>query len=83
MTEARVREARQAPQPHGATSLSAADNRIRQSEGLPPQEGENELGFKMVKWISTIEFVHSFDHLGAGQGGYNKDHEFYGYRMPV
>jgi DMSO/TMAO reductase YedYZ molybdopterin-dependent catalytic subunit len=44
---------------------------------------ENELGFKMVKWISAIEFVHSFDHLGAGQGGYNEDHEFYGYRMPI
>ena len=44
---------------------------------------ENELGFKMVKWISAIEFVHSFADLGAGQGGYNEDHEFYGYRMPI
>jgi sulfoxide reductase catalytic subunit YedY len=44
---------------------------------------ENELGFKMVKWISTIEFVHDFSDLGAGQGGYNEDHEFYGYRMPI
>ena len=30
-----------------------------------------------------IEFVESFDHLGAGQGGYNEDQEFYGYRMPI
>lgn len=44
---------------------------------------ENELGFKMVKWIEAIEFVHDFTHLGAGQGGYNEDHEFYGYRMPI
>jgi len=44
---------------------------------------ENELGFKMVKWIGRIEFVHEFAHLGAGQGGYNEDHEFYGYRMPI
>ena len=44
---------------------------------------ENELGFKMVKWIAGIEFVHDFVHLGAGQGGYNEDHEFYGYRMPI
>jgi sulfoxide reductase catalytic subunit YedY len=44
---------------------------------------ENELGFKMVKWIVAIEFVHDFAHLGAGQGGYNEDHEFYGYRMPI
>jgi hypothetical protein len=28
---------------------------------------ENELGFKMVKWISTIEFVGDLGDLGAGQ----------------
>ncbi|MGO9449714.1 MAG: molybdopterin-dependent oxidoreductase [Candidatus Binataceae bacterium] len=44
---------------------------------------ENELGFKQVKWIEAIEFVRDFKHLGAGQGGYNEDHEFYGYRMPI
>jgi hypothetical protein len=22
-------------------------------------------------------------NLGSGQGGYNEDHEFYGYRMPI
>ena len=44
---------------------------------------ENELGFKMVKWIAAIEFVHDFRDLGAGRGGYNEDHEFYGYRMPI
>jgi sulfoxide reductase catalytic subunit YedY len=44
---------------------------------------ENELGFKMVKWIAAIEFVRDFADLGAGQGGYNEDHEFYGYRMPI
>jgi methionine sulfoxide reductase catalytic subunit len=44
---------------------------------------ENQLGFKMVKWIQAIEFVHDFSHLGAGQGGYNEDHEFYGNHMPI
>jgi DMSO/TMAO reductase YedYZ molybdopterin-dependent catalytic subunit len=44
---------------------------------------ENELGFKMVKWIAAIEFVADFRDLGAGQGGYNEDHEFYGYRTPI
>ncbi len=44
---------------------------------------ENELGFKMVKWIAAIEFVHDFADLGEGCGGYNEDHEFYGYRMPI
>jgi len=44
---------------------------------------ENELGFKQVKWIEAIEFVVDFASLGAGQGGYNEDHEFFGYRMPI
>lgn len=44
---------------------------------------ENEVGFKMVKWIAAIEFVSDFSGLGAGQGGYNEDHEFYGYRSPI
>jgi len=33
--------------------------------------------------LAAIEFVHDFHDLGAGQGGYNEDHEFYGYRMPI
>ncbi|KAA0082481.1 oxidoreductase [Mycolicibacterium sp. P9-64] len=44
---------------------------------------ERELGFKQVKWIEAVEFVDSFAHLGAGQGGYNEDHEFYGYRESI
>ncbi len=44
---------------------------------------ESELGFKQVKWIEAIELVESFEHLGAGQGGYNEDQEFFGYRMPI
>ena len=44
---------------------------------------ENELGFKMVKWIAAIEFVRDFAALRAGHGGHNEDHEFYGYRMPI
>lgn len=44
---------------------------------------ENELGFKQVKWIRAIEFVDDFSRIGSGQGGYNEDHEFYGYRMPI
>jgi sulfoxide reductase catalytic subunit YedY len=44
---------------------------------------ENELGFKNIKWIEAIDFVADFSDLGEGQGGYNEDHEFYGYRMPI
>ena len=44
---------------------------------------ENQLGFKQVKWIKEIEFVRHFRKRYAGQGGYNEDHEFYGYRDEI
>jgi methionine sulfoxide reductase catalytic subunit len=44
---------------------------------------ENQLGFKQVKWIREIEFVRHFRERYAGQGGYNEDHEFYGYRDEI
>lgn len=44
---------------------------------------EVELGFKMVKWIKGIEFIEDFSDFGGGQGGYNNDHEFFGYRQSI
>jgi len=44
---------------------------------------EVQLGFKQVKWISGIEFVATLDELGSGYGGYNEDHEFFGYRQAI
>ncbi|MGC1184923.1 MAG: molybdopterin-dependent oxidoreductase [Candidatus Dormiibacterota bacterium] len=44
---------------------------------------ELELGFKHVKWIKGIEFVADFRELGSGFGGYNQDHEFFGYRQSI
>jgi len=44
---------------------------------------ENQLGFKQVKWIREIEFVNDFRDYGDGLGGYNEDHEFYGYRDEI
>ncbi len=38
---------------------------------------ENQLGFKMVKWIQSIEFVDSVKHIYQGEGGYNSDNEFF------
>ena len=38
---------------------------------------ENQLGYKMVKWIRSIEFVESIDDLGKGFGGKNEDEEYY------
>jgi DMSO/TMAO reductase YedYZ molybdopterin-dependent catalytic subunit len=39
---------------------------------------ENQLGFKMVKWIRAIQFVESTEHVGKGEGGYNEDEEYFG-----
>lgn len=39
---------------------------------------ENQLGFKMVKWIESIEFVETLQGIGKGEGGYAEDHEYFG-----
>ncbi len=44
---------------------------------------EVQLGFKQVKWIAGIEFVAQFSDIGGGYGGYNQDHEFFGYRQSI
>jgi sulfoxide reductase catalytic subunit YedY len=44
---------------------------------------ENQLGFKHVKWIGEIEFVRHFSERFAGYGGYQEDHEFFGYRDEI
>ena len=44
---------------------------------------ETQLGFKLVKWIKGVEFVEHFSEVGGGLGGYNNDHEFFGYRQSI
>jgi DMSO/TMAO reductase YedYZ molybdopterin-dependent catalytic subunit len=38
---------------------------------------ENQLGFKMVKWIRAIEFVDDIQSINSGEGGYAEDHEYF------
>lgn len=38
---------------------------------------ENQLGYKMVKWIERIEFVESEKGVGQGEGGKNEDDEYF------
>lgn len=38
---------------------------------------ENQLGYKMVKWIERIEFVPTHEDVGKGYGGKNEDDEYY------
>jgi DMSO/TMAO reductase YedYZ molybdopterin-dependent catalytic subunit len=44
---------------------------------------EVQLGFKQVKWIAGIELVADYAGIGGGYGGYNEDHEFFGYRQSI
>jgi DMSO/TMAO reductase YedYZ molybdopterin-dependent catalytic subunit len=39
---------------------------------------ENQLGYKMVKWIQSIELVETTTSVGQGEGGYNEDYEYFG-----
>jgi sulfoxide reductase catalytic subunit YedY len=34
---------------------------------------EIQLGFKMVKWISSIEFVSDYKNISMGQGSHRED----------
>lgn len=38
---------------------------------------ENQLGYKMVKWIQHIEFIASEKEVGKGYGGKNEDDEYF------
>ena len=44
---------------------------------------EVQLGVKLVTWIKGIEFVEDFSEIGGGEGGYNNDHELFGYRQSI
>lgn len=53
---------------HPLTDLHGAPLRLR---------AENQLGYKMVKWIKSVEFVDSEKSVGKGYGGKNEDDEYY------
>lgn len=38
---------------------------------------ENQLGYKQVKWIRSVEFVTDVQQVGGGNGGKNEDDEYF------
>ncbi|MDQ6944702.1 MAG: molybdopterin-dependent oxidoreductase [Actinomycetota bacterium] len=38
---------------------------------------ETQLGFKMVKWIKSIEIIDDYKDVGLGQGGWREYQMFY------
>ena len=60
------------------------DESLPYGHGAPLRlRNEVQLGFKQVKWIKGVEFVAEFSDVGGGHGGYNEDHEFFGYRQSI
>ena len=39
---------------------------------------ETQLGYKMVKYLRSIEFVADYSSIGQGQGGFREDFQYYG-----
>lgn len=52
---------------------------------LPAEHGaplrlriETQLGYKMVKYLHSIELVTDYSHVGKGHGGWREDYQYYG-----
>lgn len=57
---------------------------------LPVQYGaplrlrcEKKYGYKMAKYIHSIEFVDSFEHIGKGRGGHREDNVFFDWEATI
>jgi methionine sulfoxide reductase catalytic subunit len=44
---------------------------------------ETQLGFKMVKYIRSIELVEDYRAIGRGRGGFREDTQFYGFEAGI
>lgn len=44
---------------------------------------ERKLGYKMVKYIKSIEFVDDFKHIGRGRGGYREDNVLFDWEASI
>ncbi len=44
---------------------------------------ETLLGYKMVKYLRSIELVADYTHLGLGQGGFREDYQYYGKKAEI
>lgn len=44
---------------------------------------EKKYGYKMAKYIHSIEFVESFEHIGKGRGGHREDNVFFDWEASI
>jgi DMSO/TMAO reductase YedYZ molybdopterin-dependent catalytic subunit len=40
---------------------------------------ETQLGYKMTKFLKSIELVYDISRIGLGQGGHREDFRYYGF----
>lgn len=65
--------------PQTLVAYEMNDEPLKPLHGAPLRlRVENQLGFKMVKWIKSIEFVEDVESINQGEGGYKEDHEYFG-----
>jgi sulfoxide reductase catalytic subunit YedY len=65
--------------PHTLLAYEMNFERLGRLHGAPLRlRVENQLGFKMVKWIEAIEFVADVRSINKGEGGYAEDNEYFG-----
>ena len=44
---------------------------------------EGQLGYKMVKWVRSMELIGSYDDIGLGYGGWRADRLHYSRLAPI
>lgn len=67
-----------AKHPETLLAFEMNDKPLKDLNGAPLRlRAENQLGYKMVKWIKSVEFVASIKDVGKGYGGKNEDDEYY------
>jgi methionine sulfoxide reductase catalytic subunit len=64
--------------PQSLLAYEMNDQPLNDLHGAPLRlRVENQLGYKQVKWIRSIEFIADVKQVGAGNGGKNEDDEYF------
>jgi len=63
-----------AEEPRSILAYEMNDGDLPVAHGAPYRlRIESQLGYKMAKWVTRIEFVEDFDDIGKGYGGWRDD----------
>lgn len=63
-----------AEEPRSILAYEMNDDELPVAHGKPYRlRIESQMGYKMAKWVTRIEFVEDFEDLGKGKGGWRDD----------